>query len=313
MNRRLQPVVWILVVTCTLLVTVVAAAFHPYRQSNQEANHHSYLPVVFNTMPGPTILYFRANVPTADPGDTILLEWESLGATSASLARIEPGGPIAEWWEVEPSGRFTYTIKLSERNFVHFALTVQNDYGAMAGQYLFVPLNCPDTWFFSPAPDGCPLGPALYSGGAEQPFEDGFMVWVEEQDAIYVLFDDDVFSPRWAMYADTWQEGDPLCDPGPIPPGVYQPQRGFGKVWCEEAEVRERLGWATQLETGYDTAIQDDSAPKYTTRYIRAADGNVWKLLPERSGWEKIILPATKGSNHDKLYLFTTGSTVPAV
>ena len=170
---------------------------------------------------------------------------------------------------------FTYTIRPSEREFVHFALTVQNEYGTMAGQSLIIPLNCPDTWFFSPPPDGCPGGPPLYSSGAEQPFEAGFMVWVEEQDAIYVLFDDDVFSPRWAMYADTWQEGEPLCDPGPIPPGVYQPQGGFGKIWCEEAEVRDRLGWATELETGYDTAAQDDSAPKYTTRYIRADDGNV--------------------------------------
>jgi hypothetical protein len=26
----------------------------------------------------------------------------------------------------------------------------------------------------------------------------------------------------------------------------------------------------------------------YNTLYLRAADGRVWKLLPERSGWEKM-------------------------
>jgi hypothetical protein len=36
--------------------------------------------------------------------------------------------------------------------------------------------------------------------------------------------------------------------------------------------------------------VQFTSSPKYATTYIRAADGNVWKLLPERSGWEKIIV-----------------------
>ncbi|MFO7540600.1 MAG: hypothetical protein R6X32_21395 [Chloroflexota bacterium] len=38
------------------------------------------------------------------------------------------------------------------------------------------------------------------------------------------------------------------------------------------------------------TAVQYDAALKYTTLYVRAADGNVWKLLPERSGWEKIMV-----------------------
>jgi hypothetical protein len=61
-------------------------------------------------------------------------------------------------------------------------------------------------------------------------------------------------------------------------------------VWCEEPTVRDRLGWGTAGEVGYETAVQNTSSPKYTTTYIRAADGNVWKLLPERSGWEKIVV-----------------------
>jgi len=42
---------------------------------------------------GPTILYFRASVEEADPGDTVVLEWASTGATKAILYRIpSPGG-----------------------------------------------------------------------------------------------------------------------------------------------------------------------------------------------------------------------------
>jgi len=261
-----------------------------------QGEHTTYLPLIMSAPDGPTIHYFRANVEIADPGDTIQLEWASTGGDSASLWRISRGGPIAEVWDVMPTGALTYTINTTEREFVQFALYVSNAAGESSGASLTIPLTCPDTWFFSPAPDGCPGTPAYFGNGAEQPFENGYMVWVEngwwEEDhpGIYVLYDDDVFSPRWAFYYDTWEEGDPMCDAGEAPPGLYQPERGFGKLWCEEQEVRDRLGWATEPESGYETAIQRDSAPRYSTLYVRAADGNVWKLLPERSGWEKIIV-----------------------
>jgi hypothetical protein len=229
-------------------------------------------------------------VPIADPGDTITLTWDTANVVTATILRMSPGGPIMQFWDVPPSGSLSYTIGLQERHFVPFLLSGASQSGHYTGQYLQVPLTCPDTWFFSPAPDGCPGGPALYAAGAEQPFQEGVMVWVGEQSLIYVLFDDDIFSPRWAIYPDTWEEGEELCDPGPAPPGYSQPQRGFGKLWCEEAGIRDRLGWAVDTEVGYETAVQYDAAVKYTTLYVRAADGNVWKLLPERSGWEKIMV-----------------------
>jgi hypothetical protein len=300
MNRQQQSVAWILVVVMgataffSLTLRLSASASPVQSQTTQAAINNIYLPLVIDQPGNPIILYFEANVPIADPGDTITLSWDTLNVVTATILRMSPGGPIVQFWDVAPSGTLTYTIGLHERNVVSFALNVANEAGIWEGQFLNVPLTCPDTWFFAPAPEGCPGGPALLSPGAEQPFEYGTMLWVGEQSGeqsyIYVLFDDDVFSPRWAIYPDTWEEGEELCDPGPPPPGYQQPERGFGKVWCEEAEVRERLGWALSSEVGYETAVQADSAPKYTTTYIRAADGNVWKLLPERSGWEKIYV-----------------------
>ena len=64
--------------------------------------------------------------------------------------------------------------------------------------------------------------------------------------------------------------------------------RGFGQVWREQPGVRNRLGWATDLETGFPTSVQRTSRPKYNDIYIRALDGKVWRLLPEASGWEKL-------------------------
>lgn len=281
-----------LIVWGMLLVVVALAGAWGARA---QGDHTTYLPLITSSPSGPTIHFFRANVEIAGPGDTIQLEWASTGGDSASLWRISRGGPIAEFWDVSPTGTFSYTISTAEREYVQFALYVSNAEGESSDADLSIPLTCPDTWFFSPAPDGCPGAPAHFADGAEQPFEAGYMVWVEDgwaegQAGIYVLYDDEVFSPRWAFYADTWEEGEPLCNVGEVPPGLYQPERGFGNLWCEEQEVRARLGWATEPETGYETAVQRDSAPRYTTLYVRTADGNVWKLLPERSGWEKIIV-----------------------
>jgi hypothetical protein len=65
----------------------------------------------------------------------------------------------------------------------------------------------------------------------------------------------------WLPYADTWQEGqDPGGAPGPQP-GLYEPRRGFGKVWRENAAVRECLGFAT---------TPDEQGPTVTVqRFLR--------------------------------------------
>jgi len=81
------------------------------------------------------------------------------------------------------------------------------------------------------------------------------MVWREDTRDIYALSDDG----SWQQFADTWHEGDPeyLCpDVGPStsPP---TPQRGFGKVWCMNPGVRDKLGWASEREKGGNRWVQD--------------------------------------------------------
>ena len=251
-----------------------------------------YLPSVLRDYPpGPVIHYFRSNVDIADPGDIILLEWESSRATGATLYHLLPTGQFGNFWTVEPSASMLYEIPETWRNFEHFLLRVNDDEGLWVQAYLNIPLTCPDTWFFEPAPGECPAAPPLYGPGAEQPFEHGLMLWVGRQDTIYILFDDGGI-PMWRTVVDQWDEGEPVDDPSIIPPlGLYQPARGFGLIWREELGVRERLGWATVPEQSYATAIQRTSRWKYNDVYIRAFDGGVWRLLPEGSGWEHISPP----------------------
>jgi len=238
---------------------------------------------------GPTIDTFRANVDEADPGDTITLEWETQDATGVTLYHLQPTGSLGDYWEdMDTSGTFDYVIELEERNRTGFVLFAGDDTGRIAQATLLIPLRCPDTWFFAPAPDDCPSGPAITFTAAEEHFEHGAMIWIGEQDLIYVLYGDGQ-TPLWHVFSDEWDEGDAIDDPNLTPPdGLYQPTRGFGLIWREQADVRDRLGWATDVEVGFSAEVQRTSRPKYNDIYIRALDGGVWKLLSGSSGWEKL-------------------------
>lgn len=238
----------------------------------------------------PQIIFFDANLKEVDPGDTIVLSWEITNASEATLYLIPPSHHFPQsGWDVGPTGSYTITIDPKSRNYSEFMLYVDHNDQSIS-QGLTVYLRCPDPWFFAPEPNICPTAP-LYSAAAEQHFEHGVMLWIEEQDHIIVLYSDNQYSPKYSVYQDEWDESQPDSDPSLQPPeGFDQPHRGFGLVWRSHTEVRDRLGWAMVEEMGFDTIIQQTTRYKYNATYIRALDGNVWYLGPERSAWEKIII-----------------------
>jgi hypothetical protein len=111
------------------------------------------------------------------------------------------------------------------------------------------------TWSTYESVLGCPV-----SGGsstllmAEESFQNGRMVWREDNDRIYVLYN----SGSWGSYADSWNENLPefTCGTNQSPP---TPKRGFGKVWCDNSNVQQGLGNATSTESGANGAAQNYS------------------------------------------------------
>jgi hypothetical protein len=88
---------------------------------------------------------------------------------------------------------------------------------------------------------------------AEQLFQNGRMFWVQPTRQLWVLIVRSEGRGTWTIYPDMFQDGvDPELDPSLLPPeGLIQPERGFGKLWRENQDVREGLGWATTPEFGY--------------------------------------------------------------
>src|SRR5262249_41323702 len=75
---------------------------------------------------------------------------------------------------------------------------------------------------------------------AEQRFQNGRMFWLAPSGQIWVMLNGaDATSGRWAVYNDSFVDGQPEDDPSLTPPAKFlQPVRGFGKLWREHTEIK---------------------------------------------------------------------------
>lgn len=123
----------------------------------------------------------------------------------------------------------------------------------------------------------------------EQVFEGGRMFWFRESRTVWVLVGDgiDPESGDWYCFEDTFQEGDleqlPTFEPdretseSNLPDyQVQQPIRGFGKIWRENDDLREQLGFALTSE------IEHSSAREYVAGGILDADQ---QYIPAPGEW----------------------------
>lgn len=186
-----------------------------------------------------------------------------------------------------------YATDKTKRNFMQFMLNVHDprlnkDLQAFAS----VTIRCPDVWFFPDGPASCPQSPVISGGAAIQHFEHGIMIWLQPRDSIYILYADEQYSPKWDIRQDNFVDGQPESDPSLVPPkGKFQPIRGFGLVWRDDQyqpviRVRDRLDWAIDEEQPFQSALQCNSAVKYTTCYLKDDRGRTIELKPERSAWD---------------------------
>jgi len=245
------------------------------------------------TLAGLSIEYFTTDTASVRPGDNVTLFWSTRGAVRARIYRVDAEGERIWRWDVNASGKLTVSTRSGDRDVARFLLEAESG-SQMVEQPLLIPLLCPETWYFDPAPDACPANSPQVSMQAEQIFEHGRMIWVETLDRVYVIFEDGR-SPVWAQYPDNFEEGDPDRDDSlTAPPGLLQPIRGFGLVWRTNERIRDRLGWATSPEVAFEGMYQSDSAePSVATLYLRTRDGAILALDALNDEWE--VLPPVSG------------------
>jgi hypothetical protein len=150
--------------------------------------------------------------------------------------------------------------------------------------------NCAADWFFSqPIPVVCPVSAAVVSTAAYQQFQQGFMIWVGQQDMIYVVYDS-AETPRWQMFRDEYVDNMPEYDPSLVvdqPPYTWQPRRGFGLIWRNNSIVKARLGWAVrEWEEPFDTRLQIGLDG---TVFLTEPRGGIIVLQPGGRDWDRYM------------------------
>ncbi len=141
---------------------------------------------------------------------------------------------------------------------------------------------------------GCALAPARADPVGFNEFGEGpdytrFMLWLSWEDQIYVLAP----NGAWQAYPDTWSEDDPTfsCNPlGGEPTSPPLPRRGFGKLWCENAGVRDALGMVEVQERLCQHAVIQEFENGRVIACFEDATIRYYKLFNDRS-WEAVLQP----------------------
>lgn len=134
---------------------------------------------------------------------------------------------------------------------------------------------------------------------AEQRFQNGRMFWLEPIDQIWVMVNDSEGRGSWTIHEDNFEEGDIEFDPDIMPPpDLLQPERGFGRLWRDNDEVRDALGWALEPEIGFVSNyefqpqgfIEDGEfviEPSY--HIVTSFYGEVFRFNEINATWQQIL------------------------
>lgn len=232
----------------------------------------------------PVIQYFTADRASIVEGETVNVTWQATGGTEAYIMWMGGTGLMDGLGNLDPDGG---TAAIAPKGGP-VVLQVRNSVGTTEST-LTLTIACANTWVpeLAAAMQGkCPH-PAEIGWAAQQPFERGFMLWLQPSNTIYVFFNN-YGGQSYRVYTDNFKEGDPESDPSLTPPaGLLQPVRGFGLIWRSHPEVRDNLGWATAPESGFDSwrqSYQGFGMHNFTL-WVKDINQRIYQLDPMGSMW----------------------------
>ncbi|MEL6307810.1 MAG: hypothetical protein AAFR81_29830 [Chloroflexota bacterium] len=236
----------------------------------------------------PRIDFFTSDILSVAPGGDITLFWSTRNVDAAVIYRLESDGTRSQVYNVVPDGNLTIATSNAQRGTLRFALAIGegSDY---TEDILVVPLECPDEWFFVPAPPDCADDEAVSTQIIDMSLERGRMLFVEESNLVYALFNDGLADrPAWLSFLNQYNpEIHQSRDPN-APPEWIQPVNELGYVWRTNEDVRTRLGLGLADAIAFEGLIQTSSVGGTETIYISGSNGVVLQLEPSGDIWQII-------------------------
>lgn len=254
-----------------------------------------YFPETGHSLGGQFLAYWQANGGLAQFGYPVTEEF------AEDLREVGPGAPRmhrVQYFErvrleYHPENQPPYDLLLGQ-----FGRTILAEANFLPGRFGALYLTDVRVRELLGSPTS-PPNPAL---GATLLFERGRMIYQQVQDSfglIYVLCgtpqSGQVLHPRGYQYFANRPAAEPSTGgPGPRA-GLYEPQLGFGRLWRENQEVRDCLGYATSPdETPYTLTWQAFtrgmilSVPEEGVAYLLVNEDVEWVQI----SYERFVLPA---------------------
>jgi len=232
-------------------------------------------------LPPVAITSFEAAPDTISRGVAVTVTWDVQNAAAVEVWLLEPGGALGQRApETGPQGSWTVTLPDVYVDRAVFTVFASDAAGNAVEQTVTVDIICPYTYFFDHAGEtlSCPRDEAITVQAAYQRFERGVMMWRADTSDIFVLFDNGLAN----RFKDSWQ-GEPITFAETPPEGLFKPDRGFGRVWVDNPQVRAELGWAVTMEEGYIMRVQQSGDVPVPRLYLTWPDdtviylaGNTW-------------------------------------
>lgn len=229
---------------------------------------------------GIAIAAFDVSAQSVSQNGSINLSWDVTGEGSVFINQRFRNGTLERVAEVATGSGGRAVDVGPNPGTLTFFLVVQDGAGRTAQRELSTEVVCNIPLFVTPAAvplSTCPGQTALEADGSYQLFENGFMLWHRLRNGEYriVAFIDD--GTYIGPFEDKW-DGEDIDFPENPPTGLEQPTMGFGRVWVDQSEVRERLGWATAFEDAYQATAQQlgtESGEGGETIFVTLPDGRV--------------------------------------
>jgi hypothetical protein len=222
--------------------------------------------------PTARILSFEAAPNTVTRGGTVTVTWQVTGSTQVAVWLLDPSGRLSVAApDPAPTGSWSVALPDYYSGQANFMIFADDASSIRAQSSLTVRIVCPYAYFFPTTPDtACPQTDVMEVQAAFEAFENGYMIWRGDTSEIYVLMRG---SGEARRVRDNWH-GEMITFPDPAPVGLYQPARGFGRVWVDNPAIRLEIGWAVTLEQGYTMNYQmsSDYGPRL---YLSWPDGTV--------------------------------------
>src|SRR5262245_40227142 len=163
----------------------------------------------------PVITTFTVIPDIVQVGGSVTVTWVT-DAEKVTLERINGiTGAVLETQVVPTTGTKIFVMTADNGTTINFRLTATKG-GKTVKAEKAITIQCPATWFFTPAPNGCPPQPPVPDVFIYQQFQSGAAIFIPTRNTVYILASE---NSRVNGYPNTWVPG--VVVPTTVPPAGF--------------------------------------------------------------------------------------------